>query len=103
MTSATINNYTVGTKVRCKGEFFDSDDDPQDPGSISFKLRKPGTATTIEYVYGTDVELVRDSQGVYHVDVLTDMPGRWHYRFAGTVSGQAADEHEFHVEPSRFD
>jgi hypothetical protein len=46
---------------------------------------------------------VKDSTGNYHVDVDADEPGVWRFRFAGTVSGQAAAEGQFRVDSSRVD
>jgi len=98
----SINVYAVGTKIRLSAAFTDIDDDAQDPGGVQFKMRDPaGTVTT--YLYGTDVELVRDSLGNYHVDWLIASAGRYRYRFAGVTSGQAAAEGTFNVQNSRVD
>lgn len=98
----SINVFSVGTKVRLSAAFTDIDDAAQDPGGVQFKIRAPdGTVTT--YVYGTDVELVKDSTGNYHVDWLIASAGRYRYRFAGVTSGQAANEGTFNVQNSRVD
>ena len=98
----SVSVFQVGDKVRLSAAFTDIDDAAQDPGGVQFKLRAPdGTITT--YVYGADVEVVKDSTGNYHVDWLIAVAGRYRYRFAGVTSGQAADERAFRVEPSGLD
>jgi hypothetical protein len=98
----TINSYMLGSLVRCKGDFDDADGDPQDPGTVTFVV-KPPTGSTATYVYGVGAEVIKSGIGRYYVDVSANVAGRWHYRAAGTVTGIAADEHEFHVEPSAVD
>jgi hypothetical protein len=70
-----------------------------DPTTVTAVVRSPvGTTTT--YLFGIDVELVKDSTGVYHVDIDANAGGRWIYRFAGTGTAQAADDEIFLVEDS---
>ena len=71
----SVSVFQVGDKVRLSAAFTDIDDAAQDPGGVQFKLRAPdGTITT--YVYGADVEVVKDSTGNYHVDWLIAVAGR---------------------------
>ena len=99
---STINLYDLGDLIRCSGAFQTAAGTANDPGAVTFKVKQPsGDITT--YVYGSDAGGGKGATGQYHVDVLTTAAGRWHYRFEGTVSGQAAAEHEFHVQPSRFE
>ena len=99
----TINTYTTGALVRCACRFEDINGNPYDPAVVAFQVRAPGSVSATTHTYGADAAVVRDSVGIYHDDVSAETPGRWHYRWQGTGSGQAADEHEFHVESSRFD
>jgi hypothetical protein len=72
-----------------------------DPATVTFKMRKPdGTETT--YVYLTDVQLIRDSTGKYHVLVLLDQYGVWWYRYEGTGTAPGATEASLEVIPSQF-
>lgn len=67
-----------------------------DPTAVTFTVEQPdGVETT--YVYGTDPELIRDSAGIYHVEVLTDQQGTWVYRFVGTGAATGANEGQFSV------
>lgn len=95
------NLYDVGDEVRCTGTFTDADGTAQDPTGVTFKFTDPSGNTTT-YTYGTDAQLVKSATGVYYVDVNVDEAGRWWYRFAGTGTGQAADELYFIAEESRF-
>ena len=50
--------------------------DVSDPVTVTFKMEIPsGVITT--YEYGTDVELVRASEGVYYVDSTTATAGAY--------------------------
>lgn len=94
------NTYDIGDLVRCTGTFATGDTNVN-PGAIFFKVKTPsGVVTT--YTYGTDVELVRDSTGVYHVDVDATEWGDYTYRFWSTGVGQAASEGQFWVRRTLF-
>lgn len=87
------NEYDVGDLVRVTATF---DDGGIDPTAVQAKVRQPsGTVTT--YVYGTNLELVKSSTGIYTIDVDVDAAGTWRIRFESTGSGQAAEDHEFYA------
>jgi hypothetical protein len=97
----SITTYDKGDSVRCRGSFKNSSNAAIDPTTVSFKYKDPsGNVATL--VYGTDVALVKDSTGNYHVDVDADESGTWYYRFESTGTGQAADEESFIVDESQF-
>lgn len=98
----SIPVFQVGDKVRLSAAFTDIDELPSDPGGVRFTVREPGGVRT-SYVYGSEAELVKDSTGNYHVDWLTTKPGRHRYGFYGITSGQAVDEGEFLVQPSKVE
>jgi len=93
--------YYVGDKPRLTVTFT-SGGVPVDPDALTVKVRNPANEVTT-YVYGVDAEVVRDSIGVYHVDVSVDRSGTWRHRWEGTGSNQAAGESSFEVEDSYFD
>ena len=96
------NVYAVGTKIRLSAAFTDLSDAASDPGGILFKIRAPdGMVTT--YTYGSDVALVKDATGNYHVDWLIAASGVHRYGFYGITSGQAVDESSFRAKPSALD
>lgn len=101
-TNSQQDGYVVGNLIRCEGTFENEDGDFIDPtGTVLFKFKNPAGAITT-YVYLTDVQLIRDSTGHFHVDVNIDTHGMWWYRFQSTGDGKAADETSFSVLRSEF-
>lgn len=97
----SINRYDLGDTIRFTAAFTTAAGVASDPATLLFKYKKPnGTITTL--TYGVDSAVVKDSTGNYHVDVVTDAVGHWFYRWAGSGSGAAADEHELVVEQTVF-
>lgn len=93
--------YDKGDAVRCSATFKNSSNVVVDPTTVTFKYKDPsGNITPL--VYGTDVAVVKDSTGNYHVDVNADKSGTWFYRFESTGTGQAAEEGTFEVAESHF-
>ena len=89
------NSYPVKQKVRCSVT-FSVNGTPTDPTTVTFFLQKPN-GTEVTYVYLTDTELVRDSAGRYHVDVVVEAidsvwPPAWSYRFEGSGAVTASAE-----------
>lgn len=105
----TLNAYVVGQPVRLAGHFVDVDGADINPTVVIVKYRPPG-ATTVTKTYGTDVQVVKDSTGHYHIDVdtspvvdVTPGHGIWRYRWYSTGTGQAAGEMQFTVIASALD
>ena len=100
-----INHYARGNTIRSTGTFTDPVTGAvTDPAVIHFSFKNPVGATTT-YVYGTDTELVKDSTGVYHVDVDANMVGSWYERWYGELSVgvlKAARETHFVIDASEF-
>lgn len=72
-----------------------------DPGTLRFKYKNPaGTITT--KVYGTDVDLVKDSVGTFHFDLTLSTQGTWWYRWESTGTAAGAKERRIQVRPSEF-
>jgi hypothetical protein len=88
--------------VRIPVNFQDADAADVDPTTITFKLYSPDAAITT-YVYNTDTEILRTSEGDYYVDVTPNLPGRWCFRWESTGTNLAtAIEGTFVVQVSRF-
>ncbi len=85
------NTYTIGQMVRVTATFNDSSGMETNPTSVVAKYRSPNGAVT-SLVYGTDADVVRDSTGIYHIDLLLNAEGVWHYRVEGTGTVTAAAE-----------
>ncbi len=95
------HHYLVGAKPKVYAVFRDEDNELIDPTAVSFIFRNPAGDTTT-YVFNTNVELVRDSTGKYHVEINANAAGFWHYRYESTGDGQAAFEGRFAVDRSNF-
>jgi hypothetical protein len=66
---------------------------PTDPTTVVCSVKAPnGTVTT--------PAPVKDTTGVYHVDVDVTLSGTYHYRWEGTGAAQGAEEGRFYVRPS---
>lgn len=89
----------IGNAVKWSVEFVDEDGDAVDPTVVTFTLRAPDETET-EYVYGADNEVVRDSEGAYHIwlnpgidpDQLGEYTG--FFRGAGNVTARACGKVE---------
>lgn len=94
------NTYDLGGAVTCEAKFKKTGV-LLDPTTVTFKVKNPlGVETT--YVYNTDVQLIKDSTGIYHIDINANLVGTWFYRFESTGTGQAAQEGSFRVRVSNF-
>ena len=92
--------YDKGDRPRCKAEFR-LNNVLTDPTTITFKYRKPDE-TVVNLVFGTDAALVKESTGIYYVDIDIDSVGTWYYRFEGTGTVKAASESKFQVRTTYF-
>jgi len=93
---ADVNTYLQGSRVKVTNEFTDDAGAAQDPSAVKLRI-KPPTGSVIEYVYGVDAALLRDSTGRYHADIDVDTPGRWTFRFIATGTGKSTDQRVFNV------
>jgi hypothetical protein len=108
-----LNTYDNGDLIKIRGSFtnrdltddeqatFDADGSlpvgvGQDPTTVTFKVKQPN-GTVDDYVYGTDVEVVKQVAGSYHITIAAAVDGLWRYRWESTGPGQAATEERFYV------
>jgi len=96
------SEYDNGDLVRVTGTFTNAAGAAVDPTAVLFKVKAPNGQTTT-YTYGTDAALVKESTGVYYVDVNANQSGKWRVRWYSTGTGQAATEDFFTVRDSDFD
>lgn len=96
-----MEHFDKGDEIRVQTTFTDGDDVATDPDNVFFKFTDPSN-NTASYTYGVDAELVKDSTGVYHVDIDCDESGEWRWKFYSTGNGQAADEDSFIIDQSWF-
>lgn len=100
--------FKLGALVRLSAAFTDVDGLAADPTDVTIKHRVGNTGTITTEVYnGGAGNVIKDSVGNYHLDVLLDTIGTWYWRAIGDDAlGEtlvAADETKYTVEESRFD
>lgn len=96
-----MNTYALGADVRCSVIFKNNAGTEADPTTVTFRVRDPeGEAS--EFVYVSDVEVVKSATGRYYVIVDANKHGTWTYRFESTGAVKAADEEQFTVSRSVF-
>ena len=96
-----MTTYIHGEKLRLTATFTDEDDAVVDPTVVTcqYQTITAGVRSTItSLVYGTSAAVVKDSTGVYHVD-LTLGTADVVYAYAWTATGTAvaANDGEFAV------
>jgi hypothetical protein len=96
------NSYFIGQVVRVTGTFQNTSGVATDPTTVTFKWRDPVTAAITPLVYSVDNALVKDSTGVYHVDITTSNPGDLWFAWYGTGTVAAAIESVFIVKATRL-
>lgn len=71
-----------------------------DPTTVTFRVKAPA-GTLTDYVYLTDAAVVRDSLGVYHLDLPVTAAGTWYVRSIGTGAAAGVEEIALYVEPAQ--
>lgn len=91
-----MDNFFEGATARITARFEDENHVLADPTTITAEFSNPaGVKTT--WVFGADVELVRESVGVYHYDIDLNLPRVWHYRIEGTGTVKAVSQNQLNV------
>lgn len=81
----------IGDTRRITGVFKNFSDVDTDPTTLRMKVRPP-RAAAYTLVYGTDIEVVRDSAGNYRFDLALDRSGTWQWRWEATGAVAEAEE-----------
>lgn len=77
------DSLTTGVGATFTAEFRNSAGALVDPAVVTFRVDPPGDTAATDYIYETDVEVVRDSLGVYHINLTLDDAGRWRWKWTG--------------------
>lgn len=94
--SSNDSQYIRGEVARLSLTVTDIDGLAADPGTVVLKVRQPdGTVVT----HTPDV--VRDSAGVYHADLVLSAAGMWAYRWELDAPNAGAAEGVIQVQKSR--
>jgi hypothetical protein len=95
------NTYIIGNGVKLLCTFRDYAAALADPAAVTCKIKQPDE-TVVQYDYGTDAELVRDSLGIYYVEFLPSQSGAYCWRFEGTGNVTCAEEAHFTISAGCF-
>lgn len=92
------NSYVVGQTAKLMASFT-LNGSPVDPTTVAVTVRR-SDGIMVRYVYGTDVELVKDATGDYRLNYTPAVAGpHWHY-WVSTGTGATAGELMFIVKPA---
>lgn len=80
----------LGTTIRIYGTLL-VNETPTDPNTLRLDIIDP-TSTTTSYEFGTDPEIVRDSVGQFHFDLMLTQRGVWRYQWFSNASLTAFEE-----------
>jgi hypothetical protein len=96
----TMTVYDKGDLVRSSTVFKNASDVATDPTTIAVKIEDP-SSNEVTYTYPAS-EVVKDSTGNYHTDIVTDESGTWVVKWIGTGAVAQVDEDPFFVKFSDF-
>lgn len=88
----------IGDRVRIAVAFRDSSGFFGDPTTITYRNKNITLGTVTEYIFGVNVELVKDSTGNYHVDWTYPSAGVWVHQMKGAGAIGATTQVEEIVE-----
>lgn len=93
-----MGSYPEKTLVDVRAEFRNSAGELIDPTTVDLHVTPPN-GVPLHYIYGTDVDLKKESQGIYYMDFdTTGKRGLWIYEFYSTGTGQASGgERSFYI------
>jgi len=66
----------TNTTLRIKSRIRDFDGELVDPQSIQFEIKGPNDTSYTVYTLGS---IVKESVGIYYIDITFDTPGRFDY------------------------
>jgi hypothetical protein len=97
-----MGRYVIGETARISAPFT-VDGVPTDPTAVTVRVWKFGAVSPVVLNAGSTPPVVHDGPGLYHVDVLTDVLGPWHYRIEGTGAAAGVFEGSLTVLQTPFD
>jgi hypothetical protein len=100
--SIQLLEFDLGDGPRAIAKFRDFAGVLADPTTVTVKIKKGNGTILPAKVFGTDLAIVKESMGVYHIDLDTDVHGTWTIRWEGTGTVKAAIEQRFRGERIGF-
>lgn len=87
----------VGNIVQVYAKFYNKENVLIDPTSLNVKIKDPAAVITT-YTYGIAVQVVRESLGVYYINIdTTAQTGTWYAKWTSTGTGQGVAQTNFTV------
>lgn len=99
--SIELKEFDLGDAPRAFGEFRNFAGVLTDPTTVKVSIKKPDATVTTK-TYGTDGDVIKQSTGIYYIDINADTTGTWAFRWFSIGTGQAASEQRFRVRQSDF-
>lgn len=93
-----VDHYEQDSLLRLRATFKNNAGAPTDPTTITIRHTKPGLAA-VNYVYGTDVDVIKESAGTFHLDYTANAIGEHKWRWTGTGAVQIAIKGGFIIDP----
>jgi hypothetical protein len=91
-----MSKFTLGSKVKAWGRFYDTSDTLVDPTAVYVSIRYPDKSV-VNYTYGVHAELVKSGTGEYYVFISSTQTGKHYVYWKSTGTAQAADEDSFTI------
>jgi hypothetical protein len=89
----------TNTTLRIKSRIRDFDGELVDPQSIQFEIKGPNDTSYTVYTIGS---IVKESVGIYYIDITFDTPGRFDYSWFTYGNVTASWKGFFQVEDARY-
>jgi hypothetical protein len=96
------NRILTDQVIRIKARIRDLNGDLVDPDSIIFELKKPGDDIYTILNNTTYPSIVKESTGIYYIDIYVDEPGRYKYSWFTIGYPETSWKSFFEAENSRY-
>ncbi len=100
-----INKYDIGDVIHLPVSFASLAGAAVDPVHVVIRIYRQFDGTFVQYEYGVDTEVKRESPGNYYLDYSVQHSGKHRYRwesFDDLGEPQGAEEGQFKVRISKF-
>ncbi|HAF00399.1 MAG TPA: hypothetical protein DCG63_03805 [Methylophilaceae bacterium] len=95
----SLDDVVIGSAVKISVSIFNDLDVLTDPSALRLKVRSPAGVVTV-YVFGAAAEIVKDSVGNYHGNIVLSAAGTWTYRWEADTPNAGVGEGKVLVKKS---
>jgi hypothetical protein len=100
MTTIINDPYDIGDRPTIKAEFVNDDGEATDPTAITYQIKSPGGAVTVEDE--TDATNPTVGEWRWPIPQTFDASGTWYVRVEATAGIQTAEELTLEVGSTQF-